>query len=210
VGSPHGALITSNSEQGHQTAFMVPIRLLFKFCLNRTNCVPRFDIYRLGFDPSEMDRVEDEQGMLKTRHSLDALITSEVDAGIPANRIVLGGFSQGGAMTVLTGLSSERRLAGLAVLSGWAPMRKTLKSMLADHFKKLPIFWGHGTEDPLVTYAVGKASKEWLESVGIKKAESTGEVGLDFHAYQGLDHSTDEGELEDLKDFLVKVLPKDS
>lgn len=67
--------------------------------------------------------------MLKTVHSLNQLITAEVDAGIPANRIVLGGFSQGGAMTLLTGLTAERRLAGLAVLSGWLPLRNSFKSV---------------------------------------------------------------------------------
>lgn len=67
--------------------------------------------------------------MLKTVHSLNQLVTAEVDAGIPANRIVLGGFSQGGAMSLLTGLTAERRLAGLAILSGWLPLHATIKSV---------------------------------------------------------------------------------
>jgi poly(3-hydroxybutyrate) depolymerase len=84
----------------------------------------RFDILSFGFNAAE-----DEKGMLQTVHSLNQLITAEVDAGIPANRIVLGGFSQGAAMTVLTGLTAERKLAGLAVLSGWLPLREKIKAV---------------------------------------------------------------------------------
>ena len=67
--------------------------------------------------------------MLKTASSLNGLISAEVDDGIPASRIVLGGFSQGGAMSLLTGLTSERKLAGLAVLSGWLPLREKFKAV---------------------------------------------------------------------------------
>lgn len=67
--------------------------------------------------------------MLETASALNALITSEVESGIPASRIVLGGFSQGGAMSLLTGLTSERRLAGISVLSGWLPLREKFKSV---------------------------------------------------------------------------------
>ena len=67
--------------------------------------------------------------MLETVHQLNQLITAEVDAGIPADRIVLGGFSQGAAMSLLTGLTAERRLAGLGVLSGWLPARNKAKAV---------------------------------------------------------------------------------
>jgi predicted esterase len=82
-----------------------------------------FDIKAFDFKSAE-----DEEGMMKTVHSLNQLITSEVDAGVDPSRIVLGGFSQGGAMTLLTGLTNERRLAGLVVLSGWLPLRYKVKA----------------------------------------------------------------------------------
>ena len=72
---------------------------------------------------------EDEPGMLRTTHLLNQLITAEVDSGIPPANIVLGGFSQGGAMTLLTGLTTERKLAGLAVLSGWLPLAGKVKAV---------------------------------------------------------------------------------
>jgi predicted esterase len=151
---------------------------------------------------------EDEPGTLKSAHALNALITTEVDGGTPASRILLGGFSQGGAMTVFTGLSTERRLAGLAVLSGYAPVRHTLGKMLSEHARSLPIFWGHGKADPVVRYDVGQASKVWLESMGIKSAKSSGEAGLDWHGYEGVQHSTSAQELQDLLGFIKKVVPE--
>jgi predicted esterase len=151
---------------------------------------------------------EDEPGVLKSAHALNALITAEVDAGVPASRIVLGGFSQGGAMTLFTGLTNERRLAGLAVLSGYAAVRHTLAKMISDHARKVPIFWGHGTADPVVRFDVAEASREWLKGVGVTPAKATGEAGLDWHAYPGVQHSTSPTELKDLVAFLTKVLPK--
>ena len=83
-----------------------------------------FDIISFGFKSDE-----DEDGMLKTVRSLNELITAEVDAGIPADRIVLGGFSQGGAMSILTGLTIERKLGGIACLSGWVPLRHKFEAV---------------------------------------------------------------------------------
>ncbi|KAM5542330.1 hypothetical protein V8D89_003789 [Ganoderma adspersum] len=165
-----------------------------------------FDIYEFA----SLNPREDEEGMLKTVHNLNQLISAEVDADIPANRIVLGGFSQGAAMTLLTGMTSERRLGGLAVLSGWLPLREKVKSMLSEHARKIPVFWGHGTADPLVRFDRAKQSLEALENqLGIKKAtpETVLEGGIEFHAYNGLQHSADPQELEDLKTFLKKVIP---
>ena len=85
----------------------------------------RFDIFEFG----NVNAREDEAGMLRTSHSLNQLITAEVDAGIPADRIVLGGFSQGGAMSLLTGCSGERRLGGVVVMSGWLPLREKFKAV---------------------------------------------------------------------------------
>lgn len=67
--------------------------------------------------------------MLRSVHGINQIITAEVDAGTPADRIVLGGFSQGGAMTLFTGLTNERRLAGLVVLSGWLHSRNKAKAV---------------------------------------------------------------------------------
>jgi lysophospholipase I len=67
--------------------------------------------------------------MEKTASQIDELITAEVDQGIDPSRIVLGGFSQGGAMSLLTGLTTKHKLGGIVVLSGWLPLRARIKSV---------------------------------------------------------------------------------
>lgn len=84
----------------------------------------RFDIYSFGFDTEE-----DEMGMLQSARLINQLITAEVDSGTDPSRIVLGGFSQGAAMSLLTGLTGERKLAGIAALSGWLPLRSKFKAV---------------------------------------------------------------------------------
>ncbi|KAI0089251.1 Phospholipase/carboxylesterase [Irpex rosettiformis] len=161
-----------------------------------------FDIEDFGFEH------DDEPGMLRTVRSLNQLITAEVDAGIPSERIVLGGFSQGAAMTLLTGLTSERKLGGLIIMSGWLPLGKKFKAMTNDHAKKIPIFWGHGQSDPLVRYQWAQRSKAFLENeLGIGEAKGDSRVGLEFHGYPGLVHSAGDEELQDMQTWLGKVLP---
>jgi predicted esterase len=80
--------------------------------------------------------------------------------------------------------------------------------MLSAHYKTLPIFWGHGTADTVIHYDMGTTSRDWLHSVGVQDALA-GAPGLSFNAYHELQHSASPQELNDLKAFLVKVLPGD-
>ncbi|KII95275.1 hypothetical protein PLICRDRAFT_97562 [Plicaturopsis crispa FD-325 SS-3] len=165
-----------------------------------------FDIISFGFDSEE-----DSKGMLETVHSLNQLITAEVDSGIEPGNIVLGGFSQGATMSLLTGLSSERKLGGIVVLSGWLPLRDRFKAMAGPHARTTPIFWGHGLVDPLVRYQFGVDSVAYLKAaLGIPEAPaaSTGKPqGLDFRSYDGVGHSTNQKELDDLRAWLARALP---
>jgi len=171
----------------------------------------RFDILSFGFDSDE-----DEKGMIASRDGLSALIRSEVDSGTPASRIVLGGFSQGAAMSLLAGLTAEPKLGGIACLSGWLPLRHKFKEMATENAKNLPIFWGHGTADPLVQFTLGRMSADFLiRELGVKAVEEEENaadvpVGLSFHGYVGLVHGSNEAELDDLRDWLKRVLPKTS
>ena len=84
----------------------------------------RFDIFSFGFQGPE-----DESGILESRDEVNKLIAQEINAGVPPDRIVVGGFSQGGAMALATGLTTQHKLAGLAVLSGWFPIRYKIKEV---------------------------------------------------------------------------------
>jgi predicted esterase len=88
----------------------------------------RFDIH--SFDANDK-KEEDTEGILQAKSEIQALIDKEIEAGIPPERIVLGGFSQGGALALATGLTTPRKLAGLVVLSSWVPIREKLKTVSA-------------------------------------------------------------------------------
>ena len=85
--------------------------------------------------------------------------------------------------------------------------------MVTDHAKKLPVFWGHGTADPIVHFDRATMSLEFLKTnLGLKQVEPSAvlEGGVEFHAYEGLPHSADQEELDDLQTFLKKVIPPSS
>ncbi|PPQ73159.1 hypothetical protein CVT26_014825 [Gymnopilus dilepis] len=159
-----------------------------------------FDIAHLG-DRDLFEKTEDEVGFRQSSMQVQKLIAEEVDAGIDPSRIILGGFSQGGALTLFSGLTEERKLGGLVVMSGWLPLRSKFKNLLNGHAANTPIFFAHGTEDPLIPAEVSEASRDFLlNNVGIKD--------LTYKTYQGLGHSADERELRDLREWLQKRLPE--
>ncbi|KZT70330.1 Phospholipase/carboxylesterase [Daedalea quercina L-15889] len=168
------------------------------------------------FDVFEFDAraPEDEPGMLKSVASINKLIQAEVDAGIPSHRILLGGFSQGGAMSLLTALTAERKFAGVAVLSGWLPLSKKMKAMATPNILQTPLFWGHGEDDPLIEFqSMGLASIQFLKNeLGIKPADPQApeKGGLTFFSYEDLPHSTSTEELRDLQEWLKRIMkPED-
>ncbi|KAF8897905.1 Phospholipase/Carboxylesterase-domain-containing protein [Infundibulicybe gibba] len=172
-----------------------------------------FDVYSFGLNVEE-----DENGMLESSRALHALITAEIDAGIPADRIILGGFSQGGTMSLLTGLTGERKLAGLAVMSGWLPLKSKFQAMASTHAATTPIFWGHGSADPLVKLQLGRDSTDFLVSVlGVPRAPpssatsasapTTPPKGLVWNVYEGIGHTTSQRELDDLRMWIRRIVP---
>ncbi|KAJ6573980.1 Phospholipase/carboxylesterase [Mycena vulgaris] len=163
-----------------------------------------FDVYNFAFEGPE-----DEEGMLETIASIEQLITQEVDSGIDASRIVLAGFTQGGAVTLLTGLTTKRKLAGLAIMNGRLPISHRIKEMAPPHASSLPVFWGHGIADPLAKYVFGQVSVKFMkEEMGFESAPASGEAkGIEFRGYEGLGTGMNQEELRDLGVWLKKVLP---
>lgn len=93
------------------------------------------------------------------------LITDEVAAGIPSERIILGGFSQGGAMSIFTGITTPHKLAGVFGLSCYLVLGHKIADFVkeADQANKdTPFFMGHGTIDPVVRYEWGQQTAEVL------------------------------------------------
>ncbi|KAG6891704.1 hypothetical protein C0992_010107 [Termitomyces sp. T32_za158] len=163
-----------------------------------------FDIYSFGFNTEE-----DENGMLESARAINQLIANEIDSGVDASRIVLGGFSQGATMSILTGLTGERKLAGIAALSGWLPLPAKFKSLASSYASSIPVFYGHGSADPLVKLEKCEASAEFL-ATELKIPRSNNRrvaSGLSHVVYQGLTHTTNQEELDDLKEWIISALP---
>lgn len=112
---------------------------------------------------------QDEAGLLKSRDYFNGLIKAEMDKGIEASRIVLGGFSQGGAMSLFTGLTHKEKLGGVFAMSCYVPLSHKFKELLPEAFpnQKTPVFMAHGDIDPVVKYEFGKHSHSFLKDLGV-------------------------------------------
>ncbi|KAF8213701.1 Phospholipase/Carboxylesterase-domain-containing protein [Mycena galopus ATCC 62051] len=163
-----------------------------------------FDVYNVQFEGAE-----DEAGMFESIGSIKQLINQEVASGIAPSRIVLAGFMQGAALTLLTGLTTQKRLAGLAILSGRLPICRKVKELAPAHASSLPIFWGYNIADPLAKFRFDQISVKFLtEQMGFPAAPATGEpTGIEVHGYEGLGTGIGQRELYDLGVWLKKVLP---
>jgi lysophospholipase-1 len=97
-----------------------------------------------------------------------SLINDEVSSGIPANRIVLGGFSQGGAVALLSGLTAPSKIGGIVGLSSWLLLLQTFREHIpaGNPNENTPILMGHGDEDPVVLYNLGDMSQKMLNTLG--------------------------------------------
>lgn len=118
---------------------------------------------RAWYDIANLDRnfKEDDPGILASESSICELIDNVIKRGIPAERIFLGGFSQGAAMALFTGLRYSRPLAGIIALSGYLPLTQTV--MGNPSHKNLPILMCHGQHDSVVPHALGRIAFETLQ-----------------------------------------------
>lgn len=118
---------------------------------------------------------EDEKGIELTREYIYSLVQAEVAAGIPSDRIVVGGFSQGGAMSILAGLTAPFKLGGIVGLSSWLLLNKTFAERVPKDTlnRDTPVFMGHGDRDPLVLYPLAQASEKKLTELGYKVSFKT-------------------------------------
>lgn len=118
-----------------------------------------YDIITLDTTSREID----EAGVLSARASIRALIERENRRGIPNERIVLIGFSQGGAVAYMTALTHPETLAGIAALSTYIPSPRLLAAELSEANKSIPVFIAHGREDGVVSLDLGYAARLFLD-----------------------------------------------
>ena len=141
-------------------------------------------------------RVEDEAGLRASQTLVESLIERERQRGVPASRIVLMGFSQGCAMTLLTGLRHTERLAGLVGLSGYLPLAASTAAERSAANADVPIFMAHGRDDPMIAIDRARASRDALLAMGYP---------VEWHDYE-MPHSVCMDEIVDLNRWLLRVL----
>ncbi|WP_062535498.1 alpha/beta hydrolase [Mizugakiibacter sediminis] len=135
---------------------------------------------------------QDEAGIRASIAEVEALMRREHARGIDSQRLLLAGFSQGGAIALATGLRHAGRLAGIVALSTYLPLMETTAVESSTGNASVPIFWGHGSLDPIVPLALGARSREYLEEVG---------HAVDWHDYP-MAHQVCAREIADLRNWL--------
>jgi phospholipase/carboxylesterase len=150
-----------------------------------------YDIKELAFRAEE-----DAAGIRASEQLVRQLIQAELDAGIPAQSIVVAGFSQGGAIALQTALRYPLRLAGVMALSTYLPLRDSLAAQASAANRDLPIFMCHGQQDPVVPLQLGERSRDLLQSLG---------YSVDFCRYD-MSHSVCPEEVRDIASWLSRVL----
>ena len=150
------------------------------------------------YDISEIDlqRRHDEAGVRRSDRQVRALMAREHERGVPWERIVLAGFSQGGAIALFTGLRHPERLAGVMALSTYMVVSDSFDAERTPANQRVPILQAHGSLDPMVPIARGEAARHLLEAHGYNVA---------FHSYP-MPHSVCPEEIETVREFLVRVL----
>ncbi|MBA2411459.1 MAG: alpha/beta fold hydrolase [Burkholderiaceae bacterium] len=144
----------------------------------------------------DLVRREDEKGIRASQLQVEALIAREVERGIARSRIVLAGFSQGGAIALQTGLRQSEPLAGIVALSCYLALASSFEQERVAASSAVPIFMAHGTSDPIVPLARAVASRDALEAEGHP---------VEWHQY-AMPHSVNEEEIRDLAAFLKRVI----
>jgi phospholipase/carboxylesterase len=149
-----------------------------------------YDIFRLGGGP------EDEAGIRASQALLEKLVADEKQKGIAAARIVIAGFSQGGAIALQAALRYPERLAGVLALSTYLPLSNQLKDEKNPANDKLPIFMAHGSYDDIIPLARAEQSRKVLEGLGYP---------VEWHTYP-MPHSVCAEEIAGISAFLQKNL----
>jgi phospholipase/carboxylesterase len=149
-----------------------------------------YDIFQFGGGP------EDEKGLRESEALLRKLIEAEKAKGLANDKIVLAGFSQGGAIVLQAGLRYPERLAGIMALSTYLPIATTLDKEKSAANQDLPIFMAHGTFDDIIPLRRAEQSKELLVKSGYP---------VEWRTYP-MPHSVSPEEIRDIQQFLLRIL----
>jgi phospholipase/carboxylesterase len=192
---------------GHDFVPLVPelqlpaklaVRFIFPHAPQRPVTLNNGYVMRAWYDIKgvSLQSEQDAVGIGASEQLVQQLIQTELDAGIAAQRIVIAGFSQGGAIALHTALRYPQRLAGVMALSTYLPLHDTLASEASAANRDVPILMAHGVQDPVVPLQLGKLSLDVLQTNG---------YAVDFRRYD-MPHSVCMEEVRDISSWLSRVL----
>ncbi len=161
-------------------------------------CPAWYDITSLEVDRSQQECA----GIQESRNYIHKLMNEEVLDGIPYSRQVVAGFSQGGALSLFTGLSTTPPVAGVACLSGYLPRAEEVQATFPESVKHTPVWFAHGDSDEVVRPDWGKGSFEAVKAMGVHTVH--------YNTYKHMAHEALPEELQAFASWLQGVLPADA
>lgn len=166
------------------------VRFIFPHALMRPITINGGAVMRAWYDIIEIStsKGQDEAGISHSARKVRELIDFEISRGIEASKIILAGFSQGGAMALHVGLRYPHRLAGIMALSAYLMFPDRLQSESSTANAQTPVFIAHGTQDPVVPYSLGQAAHTMLQA---------GQRPVEWHSYP-IPHSVSQPEIADI------------
>ena len=174
------------------------IRFVFPHAPLRPVTINQGHVMRAWYDVRALAGVrrEDEAGVRQSARQIEALIAREQQRGTAPGRLVLAGFSQGGAMALHVGLRHPDRLAGVLALSCYLPVAGALAAEASPANRDVPIFWAHGAHDPMIPLALAEQSRELVAALGYP---------VDWHRYP-MPHAVCAEEIADVARWFGRVL----
>lgn len=172
----------------------LPVRFIFPHAAPRPVTINNGYVMRAWYDIKGFgpERAEDDQGIRGSEDVVKRYIEQQIAHGIPAGKIVIAGFSQGGAIALQTGLRYRQRLAGIMALSTYLPLRASVAAEAAAENRDIPILMCHGVQDPIVPLQMGAGSRDVLQSLG---------YGIEWHTYP-MEHSVCLEEIVEISNWL--------
>ena len=176
----------------------LPVRYVFPHAPMRSVTINAGMVMRAWFDilDIQLDRRVDMENFLESAEHLERLIQRERDSGMPAQRILLAGFSQGGAVALHTGLRYAEKLAGILALSTYLPAADTLADECSPANREIPVMMAHGQFDPVVPMANALSAKKELQRL---------HYTVSWHTYP-MQHAVCADEIADIRTWLSGVL----
>lgn len=175
----------------------LPLRFVFPNAPLRPVTINNGYVMPAWYDIISMniDQRADQNGMYESVAAINHFIDNEIKLGTPSQNIILAGFSQGAVIAMTCGIRLKQPLAGILAMSGYLPFADELVAEADDINRKIPIFMGHGTQDPIIPYNVGLSAFDVLKRAGF---------AVNWHSY-AMAHSVCDKEVQEISAWLKKI-----